>query len=137
MLKFILLALIVSLSIVNSQTMNIQVYEKLNAQPWESSDIICDTVKTEIKELPLDSVEFKLIRGYNRMNPDEKGPNYLELKFICDKNGQVKIDLSKLKDGDIFNIIAYKKNHISVRRTFKLNKDFSKYKWHAFLVKLN
>lgn len=119
-----------------AQSLSIQTYCWYNAPPWANPDILPDSVKVNYDLSKLDSVEFKLIRGFNRFNPEEKGPNYFEEKLFNDKNGLVKINLSKLKDGDVFIISAFKNKYIRIWNTFKYNKGMNNSKWIAYLIPL-
>ncbi len=133
---FFLFLAIVSFSFTNAQTLTAKVYSWDNAPPWANSELLTDTTKVNYSIREIDSVEFRIIRGYKRFYPDERGPDYLEIIFNTDKNGNVIIDLSKLKEGDLFILLAKKDKYIPINKSFKYHKNLDFTKWIAYMIPL-
>ncbi len=131
---FFVFLLIVCFKPINTQTLTVDVVSCNTAPPWTHPDIRPDTIKVNFEVSPLDSVEVKIIRGYNRFNPDERGTDYFEIKYESDKNGLVKIDLSNLNEGDLFIISARKNRYVPIWKPFRYTKNMNSTKWIAYMI---
>lgn len=110
-----------------AKDMSGRIYEHVNTHPWSKSMLFFTAIEPQIETKPLSEVSLKIIRGYNYLEPELKGEDYLEVFGKVEPDGTFSISTDKFNHGDKLSIVAQKKNYIQLWHfdTFDSTADYS------------